>query len=304
MKTILYKSGKFYGYEKPEAMPETWIEPQSWIEAHDSARANALEIENPEVAFEKTCKWDGNKDACGNEVCWDLIECQKNPTLWKKDGQFVKYGELYPWDGEVERIEETMYENGLTETDGGMWVKEQLKLLPKQKETSLDQNDFDTEEEFFKACREQRKGGIVATGEPEQGECAAHQILHALKLSIGQDVNEYAVPVINTIIKNHESAELDSLRDQLANAQEIISNRESFRARIDSLERELAKTEQELAKAKEENKQLQHWKDSMMEIWGPIIDFMQDSKNYKALGLRPGDLLSEKILEMLKNKVG
>jgi hypothetical protein len=27
-----------------------------------------------------TCKWEGNRDACGNETCWDLEECQNSPS--------------------------------------------------------------------------------------------------------------------------------------------------------------------------------------------------------------------------------
>lgn len=77
-------------------------------------KESGLEVSNPEVAFEKkrsgniwrdnqtkevvmpgvlypwegewekvkTCKWDGNQDACGNETCWDLQECQKSPEKW------------------------------------------------------------------------------------------------------------------------------------------------------------------------------------------------------------------------------
>ncbi len=34
-----------------------------------------------EVSMEikETCKWNGNRDACGNETCWDLNECQYSP---------------------------------------------------------------------------------------------------------------------------------------------------------------------------------------------------------------------------------
>lgn len=31
------------------------------------------------VEIKRTCKWHGNKDACANETCWDLQECQKSP---------------------------------------------------------------------------------------------------------------------------------------------------------------------------------------------------------------------------------
>lgn len=39
---------------------------------------------------------------------------------------------------------------------------------------------------------------------------AAEEILQALKLVIGKDVNEYAIPVLNTIIKKHESEQISS----------------------------------------------------------------------------------------------
>lgn len=32
--------------------------------------------------LEKTCKWHGNRDACGNERCWDLKECQESPSAF------------------------------------------------------------------------------------------------------------------------------------------------------------------------------------------------------------------------------
>lgn len=33
------------------------------------------------VEIEDTCKWHGNRDVCGNEICWDLQECQKSPSV-------------------------------------------------------------------------------------------------------------------------------------------------------------------------------------------------------------------------------
>lgn len=48
MKTILYKSGKFYGYEKPEEPKYGRLD--KYHAKCDEARANALEIENPELA--------------------------------------------------------------------------------------------------------------------------------------------------------------------------------------------------------------------------------------------------------------
>lgn len=34
-----------------------------------------------DVEIIKTCKYHGNKDACANEACWDLQECQKSPLV-------------------------------------------------------------------------------------------------------------------------------------------------------------------------------------------------------------------------------
>lgn len=39
----------------------------------------------PSKEEKATCKWNGNKDACGNETCWDLQECQGNPPLEKEE---------------------------------------------------------------------------------------------------------------------------------------------------------------------------------------------------------------------------
>ena len=33
------------------------------------------------VEVSETCKWNGNMDACANETCWDLNECQHNPKI-------------------------------------------------------------------------------------------------------------------------------------------------------------------------------------------------------------------------------
>jgi hypothetical protein len=38
------------------------------------------------LKFELTCKWNGNRDACGNETCWDVYPsegCQKSPRAFK-----------------------------------------------------------------------------------------------------------------------------------------------------------------------------------------------------------------------------
>jgi hypothetical protein len=43
------------------------IDPNQWIELPEGTTA------------EETCKWKGNKDACGNEACLDLQECQQSP---------------------------------------------------------------------------------------------------------------------------------------------------------------------------------------------------------------------------------
>lgn len=42
----------------------------------------------------ETCKWHGNRDACANETCWDLNECQKSPA--------VKVAVLIPFKQEPE----------------------------------------------------------------------------------------------------------------------------------------------------------------------------------------------------------
>ncbi len=51
-----------------------------------------LQSIQPKIVVEVTCVHDGNKDACGNETCWDLKECQKSPS---KPVTFIKDGRTY-----------------------------------------------------------------------------------------------------------------------------------------------------------------------------------------------------------------
>lgn len=62
-------------------------------------------IEPVEVEILKTCKWHGNRDACGNETCWDLNECQNSPPLFfarilPKVEKTAPYRDT-PWGGEI-----------------------------------------------------------------------------------------------------------------------------------------------------------------------------------------------------------
>lgn len=43
---------------------------------------------------------------------------------------------------------------------------------------------------------------------------------------------------------------------------------------------------------------LQTWKKEMMEVWGPVIEYAQ--KHGEELGLKPGEQISKKILNILK----
>ena len=90
------------------AFGNAWKEYEAAVE---KLKSEALVVSNPEVAVDydadgmilqggikavpgvlypwdggwekiKTCKWDGNRDACGNETCEDLQECQKSPEKW------------------------------------------------------------------------------------------------------------------------------------------------------------------------------------------------------------------------------
>lgn len=92
---------------------------------------------------------------------------------------------------------------------------------------------------------------------------AAEQILDALKLVVGKDVNEYAIPVINTIIKNHESAQLsakeqeceklkafisiavspDKAKEIMIHVTDVMSELSSLRAENESLRREALERE-------------------------------------------------------------
>lgn len=62
----------------------------------------------------KTCKWDGNRDACGNETCEDLQECQKSPEKWvlrlfpKSD----KYEWMYKGHDAPEGSKTILYKSG------------------------------------------------------------------------------------------------------------------------------------------------------------------------------------------------
>lgn len=45
--------------------------------------------------------------------------------------------------------------------------------------------------------------------------------------------------------------------------------------------------------------ELQHWKESEMKLWGPVLDYMQ--ANYRLFGMRLGESISDKVLEILKD---
>lgn len=52
--------------------------PWAIVVYHYSGKAFDLPV-NYSVEVKETCKWHGNMDACANETCWDLVECQKSP---------------------------------------------------------------------------------------------------------------------------------------------------------------------------------------------------------------------------------
>jgi hypothetical protein len=54
-----------------------------WYRSEDGVRGYMTvgKIYSIECEVNITCKWHDNKDACGNETCWDLQECQKNPSI-------------------------------------------------------------------------------------------------------------------------------------------------------------------------------------------------------------------------------
>lgn len=48
---------------------------------------NEQRLNSSGIGSKQPCKWNGNLDACGNEVCWDLQECQGNPVACASGGE-------------------------------------------------------------------------------------------------------------------------------------------------------------------------------------------------------------------------
>jgi hypothetical protein len=55
------------------------------MEEYADAKVRKLNLSG--IGSKQPCKWNGNLDACGNEVCWDLQECQGNPVACASGGE-------------------------------------------------------------------------------------------------------------------------------------------------------------------------------------------------------------------------
>lgn len=90
MKTLFFKSniphirtnaGEFE-VSNPEEFEGAWVPLGVTLEQYFNSFENTNHPEWPGgVELIETCKWRGNRDACANEVCWDLEQCQGNPTI-------------------------------------------------------------------------------------------------------------------------------------------------------------------------------------------------------------------------------
>ena len=56
----------------------------------------------------------------------------------------------------------------------------------------------------------------------------------------------------------------------------------------------------QLAAANKRIKELEQWQQEELIVWGPILDYCQDEANAKRLGIRLGDSISTRVLEILK----
>lgn len=167
MKTILYNSGKFFGYEKqgePDDRLMEGIDKEAYTKAYEKydaavaqARANALEIENPELAgLQKSHQ--GNWWTTGKPP--DPIEDGDTFPLpdtleWDKVEQFLGGDGKYwlDWNGR----QMSLY--------GCKGRRQVLRLKEKAvvKDDRVDISQFASAEEFYQATLE-ATGGIVAIG--------------------------------------------------------------------------------------------------------------------------------------------
>lgn len=96
------------------------------------------------VEIEDTCKWHGNRDVCGNEICWDLQECQKSPSvkiarliLLKEQENLIASQIPYPEPTGIAAI-------GLPDYGKG-WEGEKFSLLKDQETTASDRTNWQIE---------------------------------------------------------------------------------------------------------------------------------------------------------------
>ena len=303
---IFLRDGKWYGNEFPEYPPKPGpMSHQEFFTEYyqddlpkyrkevETAKSTALEIVNSEVMAEKTEAGRWFINPYPGSILTEPLQ--------------VKDGELYPWDGEVEKGKRKCKHCRDTNSNVCIQPEWYFELLPKQKETekievliTMGQTDMKTNA----MMHDLMSRGIVATGVPEQDLALKNENQSLLE----QLINETGKCMRHAqTISDQEKELIQAYRDIVKRDEELAKTQEELRlseGEVDMGAEEVKSIREELAKAKEEKDLLFEWKDSMMKLWGPIIDFMQDFKNSKALGLRPGDLLSEKILEMLKNKVG
>jgi tRNA/tmRNA/rRNA uracil-C5-methylase (TrmA/RlmC/RlmD family) len=106
-------------------------------------------------------------------------------------------------------------------------------------------------------------------------------------------------------IRNKHDEQLQSLRDQLVTKDKDIELykrvSEVRETKIQEWIEHDKKLKQELAAKEEESRKLKEWKESEIQVWGPVIDYCQ--KNHERLGIKLGTSISAFILRCLKHIV-
>lgn len=200
-----------------------------------------------------------------------LVEQSDNTPITMFKG-VLEPDEFIDFEGEVEVIDQYKLLDGSWRDKphnlmlGGGWERRQVaRLNPVQSNPVVipDQSDYATEEEFFEACRRQRRKVIPMNEEETMTDAEMHEALDALKDPKDARIKEL----------EQDNAEGFEKYQEL-----LIQNRN----------------------LKERVKELEAWKESDMKVWGPVIDFAQGNN---LPGLKLGGSISEYVLQLLKDKI-
>jgi len=144
-------------------------------------------------------------------------------------------------------------------------VRQVAHLKPVQSNPVVipDQSDYATEEEFFNACRERRKMMKGEVEEDTMSDAEMHEALEALKDPKDARIKE---------LEQDNAEGFDKYQELL------IVNRN----------------------LKERWNELEFWKKQELLIWGPVLNYCHNDENAKRLGIGPGQSISTRILEILK----